>query len=78
MKQESSFIRELEQKSREQQRLVETQLIPNWARGIGAWLAENPWRVLVPIAGILYFALRILLGAPYRDFILGLFGGFVR
>lgn len=78
MKQESKFIAELEQKSREQHRLAETQLIPDWAIGMGDWLVENPWRILVPCSGILYLALRMLLGVGYREFILGLFGGFVR
>ena len=78
MKQESKFIAELEQKSIEQHRLVETQLIPDWAIGIGDWLAEYPWRILVPCSGLLYLLLRSLLGVSYREFILGLFGGFVR
>lgn len=76
MKQESKFLEELEEKAREQGRLVETEMIPGWARGLGGWLAVNPWRVLVPVAGILYFGLRMFLGTGYRDFILGLFGGF--
>lgn len=76
MKSESSFVHDLEQRAREQQRLVETELIPDWARGLGGWLAVNPWRVIVPGAGIMYLALRIVLGAEYREFILGLFGGF--
>lgn len=78
MKPESSFIIELEKKSREQRKLAETELIPNWARGIGDWLVENPWRVLIPTAGVFYIFLRMIFGSGYREFILGLFGGFVR
>ena len=73
---ETTFIRELELRAIEQQRLVQTELIPAWARGLGDWLAVNPWRVLVPGASIVYFVLRIMLGTEYREFILGLFGGF--
>lgn len=73
---ESDFIAQLEKRRVEQQRLVETELLPGWARGIGGWLAVNPWRVMVPGAGILYLVLRMVLGAKYREFILGLFGGF--
>lgn len=78
MKLENKFIEELEAKSREQKRLVETQLIPNWARGIGLWLAVNPWRVLVPASAMIYISIRIMGGTAYREFILGLFGGFAR
>lgn len=76
MKKESSFIEELEQKAREQRRLTETEIIPSWARRLGDWLAVNPWRALVPGASILYLVLRIMLGQQYREWILGLFGGF--
>lgn len=76
MKAESSFIKQLEAKAEEQQRLVQTELIPDWARGLGGWLAVNPWRVLVPMAAILYVLFRFVMGVGYRDFVLGLFGGF--
>lgn len=75
---EAGFILMLERKSRDQKKMVETQIIPNWARGIGVWLAVNPWRVLVPLATILYLFFRFIWGVSYREFILGLFGGFVR
>lgn len=78
MKTESKFLAELEAKAGEQHRLIETQMIPEWTRGIGDWLAVNPWRVLVPLSLILYLILRLILGLNYREFILGLFGGFAR
>lgn len=78
MKAENKFIAELEQRAKEQHRLVETEMIPGWAKGLGGWLAVNPWRVLVPSSAILYLVLRILIGTSYREFILGLFGGFAR
>lgn len=78
MKSEYSFIQELEGRAVEQQKLVQTELIPEWARGLGDWLAVNPWRVLVPLSALTYGLLRIAYGTNYREFILGLFGGFVR
>ena len=78
MKQENKFLEELEQKAKLQHKLVETQLIPDWAKGIGSWLAVNPWRVLVPCAAMLYLLIRLVIGVQYREFVLGLFGGFVR
>lgn len=78
MKTESSFIKELESKAIEQHKLVETQLIPDWARGLAGWLAINPWRVLVPISVLVYVLLRRVYGSGLRELILGLFGGFAR
>lgn len=75
-KQESEFIRELESLAKEQRKLAVTQIMPDWAVGIGEWLVVNPWRVLVPIAGILYLSLRVSGGVQFRELILGLFGGF--
>jgi hypothetical protein len=75
---ESSFIAELEKRAALQKKLVNTEIIPGWARGIGNWLATNPWRVLVPIAVIMYIGIRLVGGVGYREFILGLFGGFAR
>lgn len=76
MKTENSFIGELEAKAEEQQRLVRTELIPAWAKGMGGWLAVNPWRVLMPIAGIWYLVVRSWYGVDFREYILGIFGGF--
>lgn len=76
MKSESSFVHYLEQRAREQQRLVETELIPDWARGLGGWLAVNPWRVVVPLSVSAYGLLRMAYGNDFRELILGLFGGF--
>ncbi len=75
-KQESKFLEELETKAREQRKLVGTEILPKWAVGVGEWLAVNPWRVLVPIAGITYYVLRITLGTGFRELTLAIFGGF--
>lgn len=78
MKTESSFIRELEKKASEQHKLVDTQMIPDLAKGFGDWLAVHPWRVLVPISAIAYGLLRTAYGSGFGKLILGLFGGFAR
>jgi hypothetical protein len=76
MKSERSFIQELEQKAKEQQKLANTEMIPEWAKGVGDWLVVNPWRVLIPVAGMSYLVIRMIYGLEFREFILGLFGGF--
>ena len=76
MKIESRFIEELEQRAGMQKKLMETELIPRWAKRVGDWLAVNPWRVLVPLSAIAYGLLRTAYGENYREFVLGLFGVF--
>lgn len=76
MKAENDFITELEKKAVEQHRLVQTQMIPDWAKGLGDWFAINPWRVIVPLASMGYAVCRIGYGVGFRELILGLFGGF--
>lgn len=76
MKTESEFLRELEQKAVEQGRLVATEILPDWAKGLGEWLATNPWRVILPLAVIIYGLWRMVYGEMARELILGLFGGF--
>lgn len=76
MKTENSFILQLEQKAKEQHKLVETEIMPEWAKGIGGWLTVNPWRVIVPLSALGYLMLRMAGGNGLREFVLGLFGGF--
>jgi hypothetical protein len=76
MKAENSFILQLEQKAKEQKLLVKTEIMPEWAKGIGGWLTVNPWRVIIPISALAYCILRTAYGYGFREFVLGLFGGF--
>ena len=73
---ESSFITELEKRAESQRKLVNTEIIPDWASGVGDWLATNPWRVVVPLSALAYGLLRTTYGSSFRELILGLFGGF--
>jgi hypothetical protein len=73
---EAKFLRELENRAHEQRKLVGTEILPPWAIGVGEWLVINPWRVLIPFSFVLYLLLRLAGGAYFRDFVLGLFGGF--
>lgn len=75
-KTEAEFIRELEGRAREQRRLVETTVLPHFARRMGEWLAVNPWRVLMPLSLIIYGLWRTMYGEIARELVLGLFGGF--
>jgi len=73
---ETSFIAELEARAIIQKKLVETEMMPVWAKGVGDWLVVNPWRVIVPMSAVVYSVARIGYGLGLRDFILSIFGGF--
>jgi len=75
-KREKDFILELEGRAREQKKLVGSELLPKWAKGIGEWLVVNPWRVLVPSAVLIYLGLRAGVGVGFREVILAIFGGY--
>ncbi len=74
---EVDFLSELENKAQEQKNLVKTEIMPDWAKGVGGWLTVNPWRVIVPLSVLGYVMFRIMGGGVLREFVLGLFGGFV-
>lgn len=75
-KSEQEFLQTLERRAEEEKKLSGSEILPRWAVGIGEWLVVNPWRALVPAAIIVYCVCRVLLGAGFRDVILGIFGGF--
>lgn len=73
---EKEFLQLLSKKAAEQKKVTETEILPEWARGLGEWLAINPWRVIVPAASIIYLIMRFALGTQYRELILAIFGGY--
>lgn len=73
---EKEFLVLIEKKAKEEKKIVETEIMPGWARGVGEWLVVNPWRVLAPLSVVLYIAIRMLGGVVIRELILGLFGGY--
>ncbi len=74
--QERNFVAALEKRAEIQRKLAHTEMIPEWAKGFGDWLAINPWRVMVPLSGIGYVVCRIWIGVRFSELVLGLFGGF--
>ena len=76
MKSESLFLQELEKKAMEQRKIVETEILPSWAKGVGEWLVVHPWRLVVPMALLAYGVWRMVYGEEVREIVLGLFGGF--
>lgn len=76
MQSETEFLKVIEKKAIEERRILDTELLPNWAKGVGEWLVVNPWRVMVPLASFSYLVVRAIYGTRLRELILGLFGGF--
>lgn len=76
MQSETEFLKAIEKKAVEERRIIDTELMPSWARGVGEWLVVNPWRVMVPLSMLVYGLWRMVYGVDAREFILGLFGGF--
>lgn len=76
MQSETEFLKVIEKKAIEERKILDTELLPNWAKGVGEWLVVNPWRVMVPLASFLYLVVRAIYGTRLRELILGLFGGF--
>lgn len=76
MQSEAEFLKIIEKKASEEKRILDTELMPRWAKGVGEWLVVNPWRVMVPISVLVYGLWRMVYGPGARELILGLFGGF--
>lgn len=73
---EAKFLEDLEKRARVQKNLVGTEILPEWAVSVGEWLVVNPWRLLAPLACMLYIVLRFVYGEGWREIVLAIFGGF--
>ncbi len=73
---ETDFIDLLVKKAKENERLVKSGVLPEWAAFLGEWLGVNPWRVIGLAAIVVYVGLRLVLGEGFREGVLKIFGGF--
>jgi len=71
---EREFIKTLRERAREQEKLIKSMPLPKVFSSISLWFGNHPWRILVPLALILTLVFRMILGKPYEDFILKIFG----
>jgi hypothetical protein len=74
---EPEFLLLLQEKAREQERAMKAVPFPKFFAFVAQWLSHHPWRYLIPLAFLITFLLRGILGSSYTDFILWLFRGFV-
>ena len=71
---EREFIKKLQERAREQEKLIKSMPMPRVFSSVSFWFGNHPWRILVPIAIILTLIFHLAYGKPYDDFILKLFG----
>ena len=71
---EHAFIQQLQQRAKEQEKLIHDMPMHKVFASISFWFGNHPWRILVPLAIILTIILHLFFGKPYDDFILKIFG----
>lgn len=72
---EHEFLLQLQQRAKEQQKLMHDVPFPRVFTLVSEWLGNHPWRFLIPLAFLLTFLLHDLFGKSYDEFILSIFGG---
>lgn len=70
---ERDFLSLLQERAREQKRTMQAVPFPKVFSFIVEWLSIHPWRYLIPLAFLISFILRGIIGASYTDVILRLF-----
>lgn len=71
---EREFIKTLEERAQEQEKIIKDMFLPKMFIGVSSWLGNHPWKILIPIAFILTLILHGLFGKTYDEFILKIFG----
>ncbi len=71
---EREFIKTLQERAREQEKLITSMPLPKVFSSVSLWFGNHPWRIVIPFALILTLILRAIFGPPYDDVILAVFG----
>jgi hypothetical protein len=71
---EREFIKILQSRAREQEKLIEDMPMSGIFKSVSFWLGNHPWRLLIPISIILTVIFRLIFGPHYDNFILTVFG----
>ncbi len=73
---EQQFLLKLQNRAREQERLMIGMPFASAFSSISVWLGVHPWRLLIPLAFLLSLVFHFSFGKGYDDVILKIFGGF--
>lgn len=71
---EHEFLKTLEERAKEQEKIINRMVLPKVFTMISFWLGSHPWRILIPIAIIITLIFHGIFGKPYDEFILKIFG----
>ena len=71
---EHKFIETLEQRAKDQEKIIKGMILPQVFTSVSFWLGNHPWRILIPLAVILTLIFHGLLGRRYDELILKIFG----
>ncbi|MBI2028202.1 MAG: hypothetical protein HYT07_01200 [Candidatus Levybacteria bacterium] len=71
---EREFLKTLEQRAKEQEKIIKSTFLPNIFTSVSFWLGNHPYRILIPLALIVTLILHGLFGGRYDEFILKIFG----
>lgn len=72
---EPEFLHTLEERAREQEKIIKTSSPLRIYATVSLWLGRHPWRILIPLAFLISLVLRLLFGPKFFSLILGIFGG---
>lgn len=72
---EREFLRKLQERAREQEKLINDMVFPGLFKATSIWLGNHPWRLLIPLAFIFTLIFHFTMGVPYDNLILRIFGG---
>lgn len=70
---EHEFIKKLQSRVKEQEKLFYTIPYPKLFLYISRWLSDHPFRYIIPLALLLTLFARLIIGASYTNFILWIF-----
>ena len=73
---ESEFILKLQERARQQEKIVRDMPFAKVFSTVSLWLGHHPWRILVPLAFLITLILRGLMGPRYTDDVLLVFRWF--
>ena len=71
---EQQFLKVLEERAKEQEKIIKGMFLPKVFTMVSFWLGNHPWRILIPLAIILTLIFHGSLGKRYDEFILKIFG----
>lgn len=71
---EREFVKLLKERATEQKKITQNMPLPHMFSSIGILLGDHPWKILIPLAFIITAIFHTVLGKPYDEFILKIFG----